>query len=105
MAARQAAYDMFTEAGWQSLSFPEQYGGQGLPTSMALIQAEMMAAANFTFLMFPGLSKVCARWPRSHLSVGLPSGCRLLSLEQHPRGAHPHPGTRLLCSSKHLPRC
>ena len=51
------AYELYKEAGWQGLSFPEQYGGQGLPMSLALIQSEMIAAANWTFLMFPGLSK------------------------------------------------
>ena len=51
------AYDKYCESGWQGLSFPPEYGGQGLPMSLALVQAEMMAAANWTFLMFPGLSK------------------------------------------------
>jgi len=51
------AYKMYAENGWQALSFPEQYGGQGLPMSLALVQSEMIAAANWTWLMFPGLSK------------------------------------------------
>jgi len=51
------AYQMYTEAGWQGLAYPEEYGGQGLPMSLALLQSEMMASANFTWLMFPGLSK------------------------------------------------
>ena len=56
-AGFKAAYDLYRQSGWQGLSFPEQYGGQGLPLSLALVQSEMMAAANWTFLMFPGLSK------------------------------------------------
>lgn len=51
------AYKMYSQNGWQALSFPEKYGGQGLPMSLALIQSEMIAAANWTWLMFPGLSK------------------------------------------------
>jgi len=51
------AYELFRDSGWQGLSFPEEYGGQGLPMSMALIQSEMTATANWTFTMFPGLSK------------------------------------------------
>jgi len=51
------AYKQFTEAQWQGLSFPEEFGGQNLPMSLALIQSEMIAAANWTFGMFPGLSK------------------------------------------------
>ena len=51
------AYQLYVESGWQGLSYPEQYGGQGLPLSLALVQADLIAAANWTFLMFPGLSK------------------------------------------------
>ena len=51
------AYKLFCENGWQGLAFPEEWGGQGMPMSMALIQSEMTAAANWTFTMFPGLSK------------------------------------------------
>jgi len=51
------AYDVFVEGGWQGLSFPEQYGGMGMPYSFSLFQADILAAANWTWLMFPGLSK------------------------------------------------
>ena len=51
------AYELFCESGWQGLAYPEEWGGQGLPMSMALIQSEMTATANWTFTMFPGLSK------------------------------------------------
>jgi len=51
------AYNLYTESGWQGLSYSEAWGGQGLPQSLALVQSEMIAAANWTFLMFPGLSK------------------------------------------------
>ena len=60
------AYSLYTESGWQGLSFPEQYGGQGLPMSLALIQSEMIAAANYTWLMFPGLSKGAINTILSH---------------------------------------
>ena len=51
------AYVQYVDAGWQGLSFPVEFGGQGLPPSLALVQADMAATANFTWLMFPGLSK------------------------------------------------
>ena len=51
------AYQLYAESGWQGLSFPPQYGGQGLPMSLGLIQSEMCATANYTWTMFPGLSK------------------------------------------------
>jgi alkylation response protein AidB-like acyl-CoA dehydrogenase len=48
----KGAYEKFTEAQWQGLSFPEEYGGQNLPMSLALIQSEMMAAGEFFVLSF-----------------------------------------------------
>jgi len=51
------AYDQYVEGGWQGLSFPEEYGGQGLPSSTAIFQADMTATANWTWTMYPGLSK------------------------------------------------
>ncbi len=52
----KAAYDQYVEAGWQGLTHPEQYGGQGLPTSLGLIKSEMLGSANWSFSMYPGLS-------------------------------------------------
>lgn len=53
----KAAYDQFREGGWQGLSFPEKYGGQGFPQSLAIFQSDMCATANWTWSMYPGLSK------------------------------------------------
>lgn len=53
------AYQQFVDGGWQSLSFPTEYGGQGLPMSMNLLKTEMMGAANWAFAMYPGLSVGC----------------------------------------------
>ncbi len=53
------AYDQFAQSGWQGLSYPEQYGGQGLPMSLNLIKSEMMGTANWAFTMYPGLSMGC----------------------------------------------
>ena len=65
------AYSLYTESGWQGLSYPEELGGQGLPSSLALVQSEMIAAANWTFLMFPGLSKGCINTVIAHGSDDL----------------------------------
>jgi len=65
------AYSLYTESGWTGLSYPEEYGGQGLPMSLALIQADMMATANFAFTMFPGLSKGCINTIMTHASTEL----------------------------------
>tara|TARA_B100000676_G_scaffold276341_1_gene297200 strand:+ start:16327 stop:18066 length:1740 start_codon:yes stop_codon:yes gene_type:complete len=45
------AYDTFVEGGWNSLSFPEVYGGQGLPWSLSLAVSEMLEAANMSLAL------------------------------------------------------
>jgi 3-(methylsulfanyl)propanoyl-CoA dehydrogenase len=50
------AYDQYVMGGWQGLSAPEEFGGQGLPASMGLLKQEMMGTANWPFSMYPGLS-------------------------------------------------
>lgn len=50
------AYDQYVQGGWQGLSYPEEFGGQGLPMSLNLIKSEMMGTANWSFTMYPGLS-------------------------------------------------
>ena len=58
-AGFKEAYQQFVEGGWQGLSFPPEYGGQGLPTSISVFKSEMMGAANWSFNMYPGLSLGC----------------------------------------------
>jgi alkylation response protein AidB-like acyl-CoA dehydrogenase len=53
------AYQQFVAGGWQGLSFPVEYGGQGLPTSISVFNSEMIGAANWSFAMYPGLSLGC----------------------------------------------
>jgi len=65
------AYDQFVAGGWQGLSFPEEYGGQGLPYSLSLFSTEMAATANWTWTMYPGLSKGAINTILSHGSKSL----------------------------------
>ncbi|AYO55737.1 acyl-CoA dehydrogenase C-terminal domain-containing protein [Acinetobacter wuhouensis] len=53
------AYNQFIQGGWQGLSYPEEFGGQGLPMSLNLVKSEMMGSANWSFTMYPGLSMGC----------------------------------------------
>ena len=53
------AYDMFVEAGYQAIPFPEEFGGLNMPMSVNLIKSEMMGTANWAFAMYPGLSVGC----------------------------------------------
>jgi alkylation response protein AidB-like acyl-CoA dehydrogenase len=52
----KAAYDSYAAGGWQGLSHPVEFGGQGLPMSLGMLKSEMMATANWSFTMYPGLS-------------------------------------------------
>ena len=58
-AGFKEAYAQFATGGWQGLSFPAEYGGQGLPASVSVFKSEMMGAANWSFYMYPGLSVGC----------------------------------------------
>lgn len=55
-AGYKEAYDQYIAGGWQGLSHPVEFGGQGLPVSMGLFKSEMMGTANWPFAMYPGLS-------------------------------------------------
>ena len=50
------AYDMFVEAGYATVPFPEQYGGLNMPMSFNFIKSEMMGTANWAFTMYSGLT-------------------------------------------------
>jgi alkylation response protein AidB-like acyl-CoA dehydrogenase len=58
-AGFKEAYAQFAAGGWQGLSFPKEYGGQGLPMSVNVFKSDMMATANWSFNMYPGLSVGC----------------------------------------------
>jgi alkylation response protein AidB-like acyl-CoA dehydrogenase len=50
------AYAAFVAGGWAGLSHATVHGGQGLPRALQLLLDEMMASANFSFGLFPGLT-------------------------------------------------
>jgi alkylation response protein AidB-like acyl-CoA dehydrogenase len=50
------AWDRFVEGGWTTLSAPEQYGGQGLPQTVATAVTEYLLSANQAFEMYHGLT-------------------------------------------------
>ena len=52
----RAAYDQFREAGWGTLSAPEEFGGQGLPHVLGMVMEEFLSSANQAFAMYPGLT-------------------------------------------------
>jgi alkylation response protein AidB-like acyl-CoA dehydrogenase len=50
------AFAQYAEAGWQGMTHPEQYGGQGLPGLLGAPCAEMLNAANLSFALCPLLT-------------------------------------------------
>ena len=50
------AYRAWTEAGWNALPGPEEYGGQGLPLTLAVACTEMWNAASLAFGLGPLLT-------------------------------------------------
>ena len=50
------AYADFVEAGWNSISAPEEFGGQALPQSLAVAVLECMGTANMAFSLLPMLT-------------------------------------------------
>ena len=51
------AYSQFVENGWGALSFPEEFGGQGLPMSLSTAVQEMWHSANLSFGLCPLLTQ------------------------------------------------
>src|SRR5437868_3207765 len=50
------AYQQFCEAGWPTLTGPEEYGGQGLPQVIGTAVTEYVLSANHSFEMYQGLT-------------------------------------------------
>jgi len=55
-AVYKPAFGQFREAGWSTLSAPEEFGGQGLPHVLGMLMEEFMSSANQAFSMYPGLT-------------------------------------------------
>jgi alkylation response protein AidB-like acyl-CoA dehydrogenase len=50
------AWNQFCEAGWPTLTVPEEYGGQGLPQVIGTAVSEYILSANHSFEMYQGLT-------------------------------------------------
>ncbi len=51
------AYKQFCDGGWTTLSAPEEFGGQGLPSVIATAVTEYLLSANQAFEMYNGLTQ------------------------------------------------
>ncbi|HEY6049364.1 MAG TPA: acyl-CoA dehydrogenase C-terminal domain-containing protein, partial [Sphingomicrobium sp.] len=52
----QEAWDQWVEAGWPTLTAPEEFGGQGMPQVVGTGIWEYVLSANHSFEMFQGLT-------------------------------------------------
>lgn len=50
------AYKTYAEGGWVGLTGDVEYGGMGMPKSLATVADEMMCAADVGFSLYPGLT-------------------------------------------------
>jgi hypothetical protein len=55
-AGFKEAYQQYVEGGWPSLAQNPEFGGQGLPESLASVISELNGTANWAWGMYPGLS-------------------------------------------------
>lgn len=62
------AYRQYYEAGLGCMTGDVEYGGQGLPASLQLLCSEMLASANNSFCMYPGLTNGAIACIRAHCS-------------------------------------
>lgn len=53
----KAAYKKFAEAGWNAVGLDANYGGGGLPYTLAVVIQEMLASANMAFGLCPALGE------------------------------------------------
>jgi len=50
------AWELFNEGEWLAMTEDPQWGGQGMPRTVALASAEYLNGANFAFIMYAGLT-------------------------------------------------
>lgn len=65
------AYQAFCRDGWPSLAGDPDFGGQGLPASLALFVREFIASGSMAFGMYAGLSQGAYRAIAAHGSDAL----------------------------------
>ena len=55
-AGFKEAYHHYVENGWPALSADVEHGGQGMPNLLGIVMNELCGSANWSWLMYPGLS-------------------------------------------------
>ncbi len=68
-----AAYKQWAEAGWNGVSGPEEWGGQGLPNALNAVCNELWSASNMAFGLCPLLTAGAIKALEAHGSDELKS--------------------------------
>ena len=51
------AFEAYKAGGWLGLPSPEEFGGQGLPSTLNAVMQEFLSSANLALGMYPGLTQ------------------------------------------------
>ena len=65
-AGYKEAYRQYVENGWPALSADVEYGGQGMPNMLGIIANELAGTANWSWVMYPGLSHGAVNTVEAH---------------------------------------
>ena len=65
------AYQQFSDAGWNSLAFDQEFGGQGMPRVLSAAVQEMWHSSNMAFGLCPLLTQGAVHAIESHASDDL----------------------------------
>ncbi|KZX58218.1 acyl-CoA dehydrogenase [Halioglobus sp. HI00S01] len=65
-AGFKEAYQQYVDNGWPSLSADVDYGGQGMPNLVGIVNTEMVGSANWSWGMYPGLSHGAVKTIEEH---------------------------------------
>lgn len=65
------AFKTFAENGWTAFSGNPEFGGQGMPKSLAVLFEEMMHSANSSFALYPALTSGACLAIDAHASEAL----------------------------------
>ncbi|WP_028117283.1 acyl-CoA dehydrogenase C-terminal domain-containing protein [Ferrimonas senticii] len=65
-AGFKEAYQQYVESGWPGMTHELEFGGQGLPYSLAGMVSEWNSSANHAWAMYPGLTQGCIETIREY---------------------------------------
>jgi alkylation response protein AidB-like acyl-CoA dehydrogenase len=65
-AGYKEAYRQYVENGWPALAADSEYGGQGMPNMLGIMVNELAGTANWSWVMYPGLSHGAVNTVEAH---------------------------------------